>query len=75
MPELRQLDTIAAVREELDRAPQMKLRFAAAIADLLAAYNLRATGSVLGSLSIASSDELDKIGVKPGHARASQWTI
>lgn len=75
MLEPRKLSTISELRAEFDSAPQMKLRIATAIADILSEYNLRATGTVLGSLTLASIQELESVGVTLTHVRATEWTI
>lgn len=75
MTDLRKLDSIDALRTEYNSAPQLKLRIASAIAEILSDYGLRATGSVLGSLSFASDDELEKMGSKAPQGRRVAWTI
>ncbi|MDB0509784.1 hypothetical protein V4C85_11625 [Ralstonia solanacearum] len=74
--ELKKLETIEALRAEFNTQPQLKLRLTTALADLLQHYGLRATGTVLGTLSLASDDELEKAGLNQrSSSRASAWTI
>lgn len=73
--ELKKLETIEALRAEYNTQPQIKLRIASAISEVLQSYGLRATGTVLGSLSFASDDELENAGLTEKVSRHSQWTI
>lgn len=75
MAEPKKLSSIGELRAVFDSAPQMKLRVATAIADILSEYGMRATGSVLGSLTLATNQELEKVGVTMTHTRATEWTI
>jgi hypothetical protein len=72
---MKKIETIDELRNEFDRLPQFKLQFAAAISQLLTQYELRATGTLLGSLSLASVDELEQLGKSSTHERAAMWTI
>jgi hypothetical protein len=71
MSDLRTLDSVCALRKEFETAPQLKLRIASAIAEILTQYGVRATGTVLGSLTLASYEELEKGGVTRSHIKGS----
>jgi hypothetical protein len=69
---LRKLETMDEFREFMDVAPQMKIKICAAIASILHEHEAYLHGPLLGDLQFASSEELQKGGVKP---LTQQWTI
>lgn len=70
--ELKKLETVAEFRAFMDAAPQMKIKVSAAIATILHEHQAYLSGPVLGDLQFASSEEMEKAGVRP---LATQWTI
>jgi hypothetical protein len=56
--QIKAVNTITELRQELSSIPRVRLEFAKAITELLAAHNISASGDLLGRLTIATCDEV-----------------
>jgi hypothetical protein len=69
---LTKLESMDAFRNFVDVAPQMKIKIAAAIANILHEHGAYLTGPVLGGIQFVSSEEMQQGGLPP---LAEAWTI
>ncbi|KIO75817.1 hypothetical protein TH53_18120 [Pedobacter lusitanus] len=71
--EIKKIDNITDLRNELKSIPRVRLQFAKAMTDLLHSHHISVSGDLLGKLNIAHCEELEKLGADGGSTFGT-WT-
>jgi hypothetical protein len=72
--EMKSIDNIVDLRNELKGIPHARLQFAKVMTDLLTGYNISVSGELLGRLNIAHCDELERLGNNGESFDVGTWT-